>query len=214
MPWQAENDALRDWIKNLLIEGDHLVYLAALIAALLLLWLLIRIRRQQARLTHAKVFARIAHDRLQDFVIPSVDDGEIHLENLLLTAKGLLVVDIKAVAGSVFGGDKMQDWTVINSDGRFTFSNPQPALQERVAAVRLIARDIPVLGRILFLSGASFTRGIPSMACTLEDLLNEFEEKDAGASEAKVSAFRQQWDILRDKAVATQLSQLLRRGEN
>ncbi|HEY5655309.1 MAG TPA: nuclease-related domain-containing protein [Woeseiaceae bacterium] len=156
------------------------------------------------------MFRRIAHERLKDFVIPAVDGGEIFVENLLLTAKGLLVVDIKAVVGSVFGGDKMQDWTVISSNGRYTFSNPQPALQERVLAVRLIARDVPVSGRVLFLEEASFTRGTPAMACTLQDLLADYEEKDADAAEAKVNAFRQQWDALREKAVATQLSQLLR----
>lgn len=204
---------MQDLINSLNLDATQLVYLASLVAALLFLWLLIRVRRRRNKLTYAKVFERIAHDRLKDFVIPSVDDGEIHIENVLLTAKGLLVVDIKPVVGSVFGGDKMQDWTVINDDGRFTFSNPQPALQERVEAVQLIARDVPVKGRALFLAGASFTRGIPSMACTLEDMLAEFEEQDKEAAEAKVSAFRQQWDALRDNAVATQLNQLLRRSD-
>ena len=204
---------MRDLINSLNLDSTQLVYLASLVAALLFLWLLIRIRRRQSRLTHKKVFERIAHDRLKDFVIPSVDDGEIHIENVLLTAKGLLVVDIKPVVGTVFGGDKMQDWTVINNDGRYTFPNPQPALRERVEAVQLIARDIPVKGRVLFLAEASFTRGIPSMACTLEAMLAEFEERDTEAAEAQVNAFRQQWDALRDKAVATQLNQLLRRSD-
>ena len=204
---------MQELINNLELDATQLVYFASLLAALLFLWLLIRVRRRRSRLTYAKVFARIAHDRLKDFVIPSVDDGEIHIENVLLTAKGLLVVDIKPVVGSVFGGDKMQDWTVINSDGRYTFSNPQPALQERVEAVQLIARDIPVKGRVLFLAEASFTRGMPSMACTLENMLAEFEERDSEAAEAKVNAFRQQWDALRDKAVATQLNQLLRSSD-
>ncbi len=199
-----------DWINNLAVSSSQLAYLAGLGAALLLLWILIRVRRARSRLTSERVFRRIAHERLKDFVIPAVDGGEIFVENLLLTAKGLLVVDIKAVVGSVFGGDKMQDWTVISSNGRYTFSNPQPALQERVLAVRLIARDVPVSGRVLFLEEASFTRGTPAMACTLQDLLADYEEKDADAAEAKVNAFRQQWDALREKAVATQLSQLLR----
>jgi hypothetical protein len=147
---------------------------------------------------------------MQDFVVPSTEDGEIHIDHLLLTAKGLLVVDVKDVKGAVFGGDKMQDWTVIHSDGRFTFSNPQGALRDRMAAIKLIVRDIPVSGRILFLADARFTKGTPSMACGLQELLDEFGEQDAASAQTKVNAFRPLWDKLRDQAVSTQLGKLLR----
>ena len=73
------------------------------------------------------------------------------IDYLLLTTKGLLILEVKDVQGIVFGGDKMQDWTVINAERRYTFSNPQPALYDRIAAVRQIVHIfnlINMMGRI------------------------------------------------------------------
>jgi hypothetical protein len=90
----------------------------------------------------------------------------------------------------------MQDWTVISKDRRFTFSNPQPALYDRIAAVRQIVRDVPVAGRILFLDGADFTKGVPGLVCGLDQLLAEFGEKDKVAANVKIDAFRPHWELI------------------
>jgi hypothetical protein len=131
----------------------------------------------------------------------------------LLTSQGLLILHIKDVQGVVFGSDKMQDWTVISKDRRFTFSNPhskdrrftfsnpQPALYDRIAAVRQIVRQVPVEGRVLFLDGAEFTKGVPSMVCTLDELLEEFGEKDKAAAQRKVEAFKPHWELLQKNAL-------------
>ncbi len=182
-------------------NSDYLFILAAGLVVVLLVWLFIRMRRRQLVLTQQSVFKAISHATLQDFVIPSTEDGEIHIDHVLLTARGLVVVDVKDVSGAVFGGDKMQDWTVINADRRFTFANPQGALRDRVAAVQQIVRDVPVSGRILFLANATFTKGIPSMACGLRELQDEFAEQNGIAAQTKVNAFRPQWDRLKEKAV-------------
>lgn len=192
-------------------NGNYILSLAIGLVVLLLFWLVLWWRQRHSVLTQKKVFDKISHDALQDFVVPSTEDGEIHIDHLLLTAKGLLVVDVKDVNGAVFGGDKMQDWTVIHVDGRFTFRNPQAALRDRVAAIKLIVRDIPVSGRILFLADARFTKGIPSMACGLQELLDEFGEQDAASAQTKVNAFRPLWDRLKDEAMSTQLGRILRR---
>ena len=123
------------------------------------------------------------------------------LNYLLLTAHGLLIIHVKDVVGAVFGGDKMQDWTVIGKDRRFTFGNPQHALYDRIAAVRHIVRQVPVTGRILFLDGAEFTKGVPGLVCNLEQLLDEFGEADKSAAGFKVDAFRPHWQELLKHAV-------------
>ena len=127
---------------------------------LLVIWYFYRRHRGGDRLK--KVLAEISHDRIDGLVIPNGDDGEIQIDHLLLTSKGLLIVDIKDAAGAVFGSDKMQEWTVISDERRYTFPNPQEALYDRVAAVGHIVRQVPVAGRILFLDGAEFTKGTPS----------------------------------------------------
>ena len=178
-------------------------YLLPLILVVLLLaWLLMRKRRPGGR-TLSNVLDSIAFERIDNFVVPDTDDGEIQIDHLMLTANGLLVLDVKDVSGAVFGSDKMQDWTVISDDRRFTFSNPQPALYDRIAAVRQIVRQVPVTGRIVFLDGASFQKGVPGLVATLDDLIEEFGEQDKAAAKVKIEAFRPHWELIHDKADLT-----------
>jgi hypothetical protein len=177
--------------------------LPLLLVVLLLIWLAIYQRRYKKIRTLRKAFASIAYDRIDELIIPSADEGEIQIDHLLLTAEGLLIVDIKDVVGAVFGGDRMQDWTVISDEHRFTFANPQHALYDRIAAVRQIVRQLPVTGRILFLDGADFKKGTPGLVCTLDSLLEEFSEKDKAVGKSKIEAFKPHWDLIREQAVAT-----------
>ena len=197
---------------KLIIASDYAPYFAGALIGLLLAWLLFKLQQRRKHLTLKKVFKAIGHDSLQDVLLPSAEEGEIHVEHLLLTAHGILVVDVKDVNGAVFGGDKMHDWTVINSEGRFTFANPQSALRDRIAAVKQISRDVPINGRILFLEDARFTKGVPTMACGLQALLDEFGEPNEDGAQVKVNAFRPHWDRIRDKAMSTQLGRLLENG--
>ena len=182
--------------------GNYLLALLLVVLLLALLAVYQRRYRQARRLT--KVLGAIAFDRIDGLIIPSADIGEIQIDHLLLTSEGLLIVDIKEVSGSVFGSDKMQDWTVISDDHRFTFANPQHGLYDRIAAVRQIVRQVPVTGRVLFLDGAEFTKGVPGLVCTLDSLLKEFAEKDRPVAKVKVKAFKPHWDLIRERAETAQ----------
>ncbi len=173
------------------------IYLSPLllIGFLLVIWLLYRRRHARAR-SLSDVLKTIAFERIDGLVIPQVDEGEIQIDYLLLTAQGILIVHVKDVVGAVFGSDKMQDWTVISDDRRFTFGNPQPALYDRIAAVRHIVREVPVAGRTLFLEGAEFSKGVPAYVCSLDELQGEFGETDKAAAKVKVEAFRPHWERL------------------
>jgi len=171
----------------------------ALLLVLLVAWLIYR-RRAGGDHLH-RVLKDIAYARIEGLVVPDSDEGEIQIDYLLLTSQGLLILHIKDVDGVVFGSDKMQDWTVISQDRRFTFSNPQPALYDRIAAVRQIVRQVPVEGRVLFLDGAEFTKGVPSMVCTLDELAEEFGEKDKAAAQRKIEAFKPHWELLQKNAL-------------
>jgi nuclease-like protein len=188
---------------ELLPADTYTIYLLPLLLVVFLLLLLLFRRRATTGLTLSGVLSDIAYERVDGLVIPNVDEGEIQIDHLLLTAQGLLIIDIKDVTGSVFGSDKMQDWTVISNDRRFTFSNPQPALFDRIAAVRHIVRQVPVAGRILFLDGAEFTKGVPGLATTLQKLREEFGDSDKSAAKMKIEAFRQHWEALNARAIRT-----------
>ncbi len=173
------------------------------VALLLVVWLIYRRRIGGNRLQ--RVFDEISYDRIDDILIPNGEDGEIHIDHLLLTSRGLLIVDIKDVDGTVFGSDKMEKWTVISATNRFTFSNPQPALQDRIAAVRNIVRQVPVSGRLVFLDGGEFTKGTPELVADIDDLHNEFNEPDKAAGKFKIEAFKPHWDLIRKEVLSEQV---------
>jgi len=170
-----------------------------LLIVVLLIWLIVRGRASQGR-SLTKALDSISFDRIEALVIPNADEGEIQIDYLVLTAQGLLIVDVKDVNGAVFGSDKMQDWTVISDDHRYTFNNPQPALYDRIAAVRQIVRQVPVAGRIVFLDGAEFTKGTPGLVCDIDELIEEFGEKNKAAAKFKIEAFMPHWELIQARA--------------
>ena len=158
-----------------------------------------------------RVLGEISHDRIDGLVIPNGDEGEIQIDHLLLTSQGLLIVDIKDVVGTVFGSDKMQDWTVISDERRYTFPNPQAALYDRIAAVRHIVRQVPVEGRLLFLDTAEFTKGVPDLVSDLDTLLEQFGEPDKNAAKFKLEAFKPHWELVRKAALDAPVKEIANR---
>ena len=187
------------WSKHLDDQLQWMIPLGA-VALLLLGWLIYLRHRGGDRLK--KALDEIAHDRIEGLVIPNGDEGEIQIDHLLLTSQGLLIVDIKNAPGKVFGSDKMQEWTVISEDRRYTFPNPQPALYDRIAAVRHIVRQVPVAGRLLFLDSAEFTKGTPELVCGIDALVRDFGDSDKNAARFKVDAFKPHWELVRKAALA------------
>ena len=185
---------MTDWLST---TGMTLGTLAAVVIVAAVSWLLWR--RRSAPRTLKSVLDDIAFERIEDLVIPKVDEGEIQIDHLILTAQGLVVLDIKDVSGAVFGSDKMEQWTVISDEKRFTFSNPQPALYDRIAAVRQIVRQVPVAGRSVFLDGAEFTKGVPSLVANLDELQAEFGEADKDAAKVKIEAFLPHWEHIKSR---------------
>lgn len=145
---------------------------------------------------------------LANFVIPDGNGAEIQVQYALLTGRGILVIDIKDVEGHVFGSEAMQDWTVIADDRRFTFANPQPGLWDRVAAVKRLTPEAPVVGFVAFAGRAQFTKGQPKSVMLLEPLLQELE-KEATGSRSAADGYLMAWERLRQAAIAARMDHLL-----
>lgn len=197
---------MADWLTT--AQAQWVVPIAV-VALLLTVILVYRHRQGSSRLK--RVLAEIGYDSIQGLVIPNADEGEIQIDYLLLTSQGLLIVDIKDAVGSVFGSDKMKEWTVISEERRYTFPNPQEALYDRIAAVRHIVRQVPVAGRILFGDGADFSKGVPSLVSDLDTLLEEFGEDDKAAVKFKIEAFKPHWDLIRKAALGTQVDRIYKK---
>jgi len=120
---------------------------------------------------------RIGFEAAHQVLVPDGMGGFIHIDHLLLTPRGVLVLDTRKVAGLIFGGDQMSDWTVIGRR-RFTFDNPQPALYDRIAAVKALVGDVPVEGRLLFSNHGKFTKGRPKYVVMLDGIEVEFPAVD------------------------------------
>jgi hypothetical protein len=136
---------------------------------------------------------RIAYESAHQVLVPDGMGGYIHIDHLLLTPRGLLVLDTRRVPGLIFGGDQMSDWTVIGRR-RFTFDNPQPALYDRLAAVKALAGDFPVEGRLLFSNIGKFTKGMPKYVMMLDGIEVEFPQVDRSLKgSAALEPFAEVW---------------------
>ncbi|MBV8146606.1 MAG: NERD domain-containing protein, partial [Gammaproteobacteria bacterium] len=117
---------------------------------------------------------------------------------LLLTLRGVVVIDLRDVKGNIFGGDQMVEWTVMDGARRFTFTNPQSALYDRIAAVKAVAGDVPVEGRIVFTRRGRFPKGLPKWTLMIDALRAEFPAADFESPAETIARFRESWQRLRE----------------
>jgi hypothetical protein len=173
------------------------VVAAALVSvAAIALWRLTRTPRRRLLATVKAISA----DSLSDIVIPDGLDGLIHLDLVLLTVRGILVLDVKDHRGSVFAGANMEQWTVMDGPRRISVRNPLGALHDRVHAVeQLVEHEVPVEGRAVFTGDAKFVRGRPDGVVLLAELRESFA-RDNDGDERTIEAFRPRWQRVRDAA--------------
>jgi nuclease-like protein len=153
-----------------------------------------RLRRGRARGQLVRAFESAAAAVLQDVLIPDGSGGHLHIDFLLLTGRGLLVVDFRDAIGIVFGGEHMREWAVMNGNERSTFLNPLETLYDRVAAVKALAGDVPVEGRIIFTERATFPKGRPPHVMRLASLEAEFPPPEPGSPAHPAERYRSGWD--------------------
>lgn len=188
-----------------------IVAAAIAIVVLLLVWLVLRWRRDRdpLRVAH-NLLSQTSFDELHGIVIPSAEDGEIQLDRVVLTDNAIVVVEVRDIRGVVFGSDRMQDWTVMNGDQRFTFSNPQMRLLDCVAAIRQIVPDDRVEGVILFTDTAQFTKGVPAHVSTVSEWASNHPRLKGRQRDERPVHLERAWELLRDTAVDAQVGKLFR----
>jgi hypothetical protein len=173
----------------------------ALLAGLWRWWTAHRARRRLI-----ETIAGTGFEHVRDVLVPDGNDGTFHVDFLVLTARGVLVVDLRDVVGNVFGADQMNAWTVMNGSRRHTFTNPQGALYDRVAAVKaLVGDDVPVEGRVVFTRRARFPKGLPKWTVPIDSLRAEFPAADRAMLDSVMARFAQGWQAVKASAVASPL---------
>ncbi len=147
----------------------------------------------------------VAYEMLKNVLLPNGNGGQIHVHYLLLTQRGLLVADLLDRPGAIFGGDQMIEWTAIGKKRRYTFANPQHALYDRMAAVKLLTGDVPVEGRLLFTQRSDFPKGKPRNVVRIDDLTSDFPPVDRARSHI-TAAFGDVWANIKKHAEPNPLS--------
>lgn len=178
--------------------------IAAAVAALFA-WLYLWLRSYRSRKAIDAAIGSIAYEMLKNVLIPNGNGGQIHVHYLLLTQRGLLVADVMDRPGAIFGGDQMLEWTAIGKKQRYTFPNPQHALYDRMAAVRLLTGEVPVEGRLLFTTRSDFPKGKPRNVLRIDDLTDDFPPVDKARGNI-TAAFGDVWANVKRHAEANPIS--------
>ena len=167
--------------------------------AIIIYWSVRAYLRRRVRLSNEQRIESIAYEVLRNVLIPNGNGGQIHLNYLLLTERGLMVVDLFDVPGSLFGGDQMQQWTSIGRKRRFQFSNPQGLLYDRMAAVKLLAGTVPVDGCLIFTTRGVFPKGKPKYVVRIDELGNYYSIIDRSRGNV-FGAFNDVWNNIKAHA--------------
>jgi len=142
----------------------------------------------------------VAVETLTDFIVPDGAGGEIHIDHLLLTPHGLILLETKDMQGAVFAGDRMDTWSANHDGERLTFDNPIPSLYERAAAISLLAPSVPIEARVLFTNDVTFPKGHPEAVSTVATLLEEYRAVEARAERRDFSTH---WRTIKSVAALT-----------
>src|SRR6202050_1003095 len=177
---------------------------AGVLAALFYAWRWDQRRRMRA----ARSFAvtSCGFDHLRDVLVPDGQGAALHVDFLLLTARGVIVIDLRDLTGNIFGGDQMSEWTVMHRAQRYTFANPQPGLYDRIAAVRALAQGLPVEGRIVFTTRGRFPKGLPRHTLMLDSLPSDFPASERDLMRSLLDGWMPAWAAIKKSVAPSQLA--------
>ncbi|MDW8258466.1 MAG: NERD domain-containing protein [Gammaproteobacteria bacterium] len=177
-----------------------LIAVAALLAVTLAVAVFVALwkvwRRRRARRRRDEIISGIALDHVRNVLVPDGSGGMLHLDWLLLTPRGLLLLEVRHVAGNVFGSDQMAEWTVMRGAWRSTFANPLGALYDRMAVIRRLVPELPVDGRIVLIGDVQFPKGVPPRCLRLESLNAEFPATNLTAAAGLAAGMQSAWQRL------------------
>jgi len=202
MPLAVEHALNRlDTPQNRLILTAMLLVVVAALA----FYVVRALRRVAGRKRLHQGIVSVGTEYLHNVLVPDGMGAAMHVDYLLLTSRGVVVIDLRDVRGNIFGGDQMTEWTVMSGASRSTFQNPQHALYDRVAAVRALAGELPVEGRVLFTRRGKFPKGLPRWTLMVDSLRAEFPLADSEASQNWIARYRTDWQAISAAVSPSQL---------
>ncbi|TQV65497.1 MAG: NERD domain-containing protein [Halothiobacillaceae bacterium] len=150
--------------------------------------------KAEKRVREALLASGLPHVR--DAVIPDQVGGYTQVDHLLLTAEGLVLLEVQHLTGELHGSSHTQRWTRFGRGRRHEFDNPFRRLRELAETLdAMILGDlvqVAVEPRLVVTGPARFVKGVP------EGVLTEPMLRDLLASRARAIPARQRavWDVL------------------
>ena len=117
---------------------------------------------------------------LHDILIADGKGGMTQLEHVLLTAKGLLVVETNHNGGMIYGNPRDRHWTQRLGRSSRRFINPLRQNQLQVKALQALNLGVPVSGRVVFTDQAQFPKGRPIGVSQINGLRDDLAEQRLG----------------------------------
>ena len=107
---------------------------------------------------------------LSNLHLPDGVDGEINIDYLVLTEKGMLIIDVKRYDGLIYGSETHDEWTQVLKHRSYMFANPLKQMNMRVLAVKFIVPEAHIEGAVLFAGRGRFPKRTPTGIITLEGI--------------------------------------------
>ena len=165
-------ESIQNLLPYPLSTEQYLLLLLSVIAGVAVVLAIFRkpLRQWRQERQIARAVKRMGGRVLRKVRLPDGLGGEVLIDNLLLAADAILVVDVKRYEGLIFGGEKTDEWTQVINTRSYRFPNPDAYLQLQVNAVRAVIPKVTVRGIHLFTHDARFPKGKPPGVLLLEEL--------------------------------------------
>lgn len=168
------------------MEGDTVIFkpdstMALLLIAVFVLFTLmvILLRRRLGKTRKERQLEKILRHYKQDevlsLVIPDGIGGLMELDRLILTDRGLLLIEIYPMTGHLFGAEQIDQWTQIIDGRSFKFANPLHHIQNAKYALQPLAPKVPIFYRVVFTGNSDFPKGKPDYVSTLQSLEQDLQ---------------------------------------
>lgn len=124
-----------------------------------------------------RVISKLGVRVLSSIKLPDGIDGDLYIDFLLLTSKGITAIAVKRYEGFIYAGDKLEQWTQVVNGSNYLFPNPLHEMKLKISVLKSLLPDIEIQGKILFAGNCCFPKGKPEAVMLLGDITNGIDKE-------------------------------------
>jgi hypothetical protein len=168
---------------------------AALVVGLLIV-AIFKLRNPTAERLIEKAIKELSDDYVKDMVLSDGMYGYHFIDYVVLFPGKIVIIDVEHYEGYIFGGEKIEEWAQVVNNRSFNFDNPVIKAHHCVQALKAIAADVEIVGKVVFASECSFPKGVPPGVIELPIFKTQLAEiKAQGPADPTL---RQAWERILD----------------